>query len=238
MTWFSRLFAGQEAPGQALTARQQQLIAGWQQLPEADPRRSHYRCRYVVVDVEATGTDVTSDRVRAIAAQALVDGQIEFKDAFQLVLADVERGVDSAPSPAERPTPQMGVAGQSVEALIAFLQFVGKAPLVAYNAPFVARMIDNALAEHLGIKLGLPWIDLAWVLPDLFREADDVQGGLDGWLAHFGVESIDRHDALSDAFATAQLLQITIADAAHKGFDTPASLHALEKARRHLHQSG
>jgi DNA polymerase-3 subunit epsilon len=222
MTWFSRMFSGQQAPGQALTARQQQLIAGWQQLPEADLRRSHYRCRYVVVDVEATGTDVTSDRLRAIAAQALVDGQIDFKDAFQLVLADVERGV----------------AGQSVEALIAFLQFVGKAPLVAYNAPFVARMIDNALAEHLGIKLGLPWIDLAWVLPDLFRDADDAQGGLDGWLAHFGVDSIDRHNALSDAFATAQLLQITIAHAARKGFDTPASLHALEKARRHLHQSG
>lgn len=177
------MFSGQEAPGQALTARQQQLIAGWQQLPAADLRRSHYRCRYVVVDVEATGTDVTSDRLRAIAAQALVDGQIDFKDAFQLVLADVERGVDSAPSPAERPTPRLGVAGQSVEALIAFLQFVGKAPLVAYNAPFVARMIDNALAEHLGIKLGLPWIDLAWVLPDLFRDADDAQGGLDGWLA-------------------------------------------------------
>lgn len=238
MAWFSRLFSGQEAPGQALTARQQQLIAGWQQLPAADLRRSHYRCRYVVVDVEATGSNVSSDRLCAIAALALVDGQIDFKDAFQLVLPDVEQGVDSAPSPAERPTPQLGVAGQSVEALIAFLQFVGKAPLVAYNAPFVARMIDDALAEHLGIKLGLPWIDLAWVLPDLFRDADDAQGGLDGWLAHFGVDSIDRHNALSDAFATAQLLQIAIADAARKGFDTPASLHALEKARRHLHQSG
>jgi DNA polymerase III epsilon subunit-like protein len=62
-----------------------------------------------------------------------------------------------------------------------------------------------------------------------------------GWTA--GLHTLastasDRHDALSDAFATAQLLQIAIAHAARKGFDTPASLHALEKARRHLHQSG
>jgi hypothetical protein len=49
---------------------------------------------------------------------------------FSSLLADVEQGVDSAPSPAERPTPQMSrrSLGQSVEALIAFLQFVGKAP--------------------------------------------------------------------------------------------------------------
>jgi DNA polymerase-3 subunit epsilon len=64
------------------------------------------------------------------------------------------------------------------------------------------------------------------------------QGGWTPGLLHFGVDSIDRHNALSDAFATAQLLQITIAHAARKGFDTPASLRELEKARRHLHQSG
>jgi DNA polymerase III epsilon subunit-like protein len=106
MTWFSRIFSGQQTLGQALTARQQQLIAGWQHLPEADLRRSHYRCRYVVVDVEATGSNVTSDRLCSIAALALVDGQIDFKDAFQLLLADVEQGVGSAPSPAEQPTPE------------------------------------------------------------------------------------------------------------------------------------
>jgi DNA polymerase-3 subunit epsilon len=88
MTWFSRFFGLQGAPGQTLTARQQQLIAGWRQLPEPDLRRSHYRCRYVVVDVEATGIDVNSDRLCAIAALPLVDGQIDFKEAFRLLLAD------------------------------------------------------------------------------------------------------------------------------------------------------
>jgi DNA polymerase III epsilon subunit-like protein len=70
-------------------------------------------------------------------------------------------------------------------------------------------------------RLELPWIDLAWVLPDLFREVDAGPGRqIDAWLEHFGIASIERHDALSDAFATAQLLQITLAHAARKGFET------------------
>jgi DNA polymerase-3 subunit epsilon len=231
MTWFSRLFSGSEGTAQTLTAGQQQALATWQQLPAADWQRSHYRCRYVVVDVEATGSNVTSDRLRALAALSLVDGQIAFADAFQLALADADQ-------PADMPAAFPPLVGPSIDALIAFLQFVGKAPLVGYNVPFVARMIDQVLGERLGLRLEQPWIDLAWVLPDVFREAHEPQWRLDAWLLHFGVDSIERHNALSDAFATAQLLQITMAHAARKGFETAASLRELEKARRHLYQSG
>ena len=95
------------------------------------------------------------------------------------------------------------------------------------------------MGECLSVALRQPWIDLAWVMSDLFRDVgDDSQRGLDGWLAHFDIESIKRHDVVSDAYATAKLLQITIARAARKGFDSPSSLLDLEKARRHLHQSG
>jgi len=103
--------------------------------------------------------------------------------------------------------------------------------------PFVAAMVERVLAECLGIELALPWIDLEWVMPDLFRDIDSTQGRLDAWLTHFEIDSIHRHNAVSDAYATAQLLQVTIARGARKGFENPASLIELEKARRHLHQS-
>jgi len=99
-------------------------------------------------------------------------------------------------------------------------------------------MIERTLTEYLGIEWRLAWIDLAWVMPDLFRDVEHTGGGLDAWLDHFSIVSIRRHHAISDAYATAQLLQITIASGARKGFMTPASLLELEKARRHLHQSG
>lgn len=236
MTWFSRLFAGQSAPGVALTTRQQQCIAAWQQLPAPDLRRSHYRCRYVVVDVETSGINVRTDRLYTIGAVGLVDGQIDFRDTLQLILASAAPTSEAAAAAGDAvPAPVAGP--QAVEALIAFLQFVGKAPLVAYNVPFVAAMVERVLAEGLGIEFALPWIDLEWVMPDLFRDIDSTQGRLDAWLTHFEIDSIHRHNAVSDAYATAQLLQVTIARGARKGFETPASLLELEKARRHLHQS-
>lgn len=238
MSWFSRLFAGQEAVGVTLSAEQQHSLANWRQLPEPELRRSHYRSRYVVVDVEASGINVKTDHLRAIAALTVVDGQIRFRDAFQLRLADPKPVGDAAPPVDGGAGPVAGEGEPEVDALISFLHFVGKSPLVAYNVPFVAAMIEGELAARLGIDWALPWIDLAWVMPDLFRQVDQAQTGLDTWLDHFGIESIRRHDAVSDAYVAAQLLQIAIAAGARKGIETPAGLLELEKARRHMHQSG
>lgn len=249
--WFSRLFTGQEGRDSALTTKQQALIAGWRQLPEVDMSRSHYRSRYVLVDVETTARNLKGDRLVSIGALALVDGLINFQEAFHVALAyeapganavDGELSEANPPNTQNAPSPAPVIAAvPPVDALISFLGFAGKAPLVAYHSPLVGAMIERALFEHLGIGSAQPCIDLAWVLSDLFRDVSDLsatQGGLDAWLAHFGIANIQRHNAVSDAYVIAKLLQIAIARAARKGFDSPASLLELEKARRHLHQSG
>ncbi len=235
MSWFSRLLGARRISGEPLTARQEQFLAGWQQVPDADLRRSHYRCRYVVVDVEASGGDPGTARLRAIAAVAVVDGQISLHDAWRLVLQEPTAGVHAGSSREVAATESLA-ASSLVDELIAFLGFVGKAPLVAYDARFLRRLLQRTLAEHLGVRLRQPWLDLAWILPDLFREVVSGPEPLDAWLEHFGISSIRRHEALSDAFATAQLLQIAMAHAASKGFDTPARLRELARACRQMRQ--
>jgi len=236
MNWFSRFLRPAHDAGAALDARQEQLLADWRQLPDSDQRRSHYRSRYVVIDVAVSSGDAHAARLLAIAAVAVVDGHIAFQDAWQLLLPDAGQAPGAAASPPATAT-EVPADSPMVDGLLSFLGFVGKSPVVAHNARFIRRVMQRALAEYLGVRLRLPWLDLAWILPDLFREVDAGPERLDAWLEHFGIASIKRHDALSDAFATAQLLQIALAHAASKGFDTPASLRELEKARRHLHQS-
>jgi len=236
MNWFSRFLRPAHDAGAALDARQEQLLADWRQLPDSDQRRSHYRSRYVVIDVAVSSGDAHAARLLAIAAVAVVDGQIAFRDAWQLLLPDAGQAPGAASSPPATAT-EVPADSPMADGLLSFLGFVGKSPVVAHNARFIRRVMQRALAEYLGVRLRLPWLDLAWILPDLFREVDAGPEQLDAWLEHFGIASIKRHDALSDAFATAQLLQIALAHAASKGFDTPASLRELEKARRHLHQS-
>jgi len=208
----------------------------WHELPVADLRRSHYRTRYVVIDVETTACGARADRLLSLGALAVTDGVIDFSDALEVhlaePLADSEHTtITEAQTPAYLMPPG--------DALIAFLRFAGKAPLIAFHASWVSRVVESAVAEHLGFALRQPWIDLAWVMSDLFRDGPgSAAESLDKWLAHFDVESIQRHHVVSDAYAAAMLVQITIARAARKGFVSPSALLELEKARRHLYQSG
>lgn len=232
-TWFSKLFPGQDTPDLRLNADQQRLLADWSRLPPPDLGRSHRQSRYVVVDVELCSLDTRNERVLAIGALAVTDGLINFNDAFCVTLA-----TDDLPAEASAGGAPPSAVMPPTDALIALLQFAGKAPLVVYHAVFTAKRLERALSDQLRLEVPQPWLDLAWVMSDLFREVSDMDGHLDPWLDHFAIESIRRHDALSDAYDTARLLQIAIAKAARKGFDTPASLLDLEKARRHMHQDG
>ena len=220
-----------------LSDYQYQILEEWQQLPSADLNRFHNRGRYVVVDVETSGLNMRKDHLISIGAVALVNGQMDFNDAFQIVLRQEQISTHAN-------ILIHGIGGSAqiegvepAEALVLFLKYIGKAPLVAYHAFFDQSMIDKAMKKYLGIELGQTWIDLAWVLPDFFQFRADTRVPLDDWLLFFDIENILRHNAVSDAYATAKLLQVAIAAGIYKGADTPASFIKIEKARRWMFES-
>ena len=238
MRWLSRLFGGEVPREVPLTDSQQQAIAAWKQLPLPDASLPHQRSRYVVADVESSGLNLQKDRLISIGAVAVVNGVIDFNDAFEVVLRQ-----DNVSTNANILIHGIGGSAQRdgmdpAEALIAFLGYVGKSPLVAYHALFDQTMIANAMNEHLGLKFDQPWIDLAWVMPDIFRETIAEQVDLDDWLALFSIENIQRHNAVSDAFATAKLLQVAIARGAQRNALSPAGFMQIEKSRRWMRSAG
>ncbi len=235
MRWLKTLFGG-AANRVSLAPAEQEMIENWRRLPAADLSVMHEEQRYVVVDVETSGLNMKKDRLISIGAVALVAGRLDFNDAFQVVLRQEQvsthaniliHGISgSAQSAGVNP----------VEGLLAFLQYVGKSPLVAYHAFFDQSMIGKATREYLGMELAQPWIDLAWVLPDFFSFRGDANVALDDWLHHFGIESILRHNAVSDAYATAKLLQVAIAGGQQKGATSPVAFIRIEKARRWMQE--
>lgn len=235
MRWFKTLFGG-AANRVSLAPAEQEMIENWRRLPAADLSVMHEEQRYVVVDVETSGLNMKKDRLISIGAVALVAGRLDFNDAFQVVLRQEQvsthaniliHGISGSAQSA-------GV--DPVEGLLAFLQYVGKSPLVAYHAFFDQSMIGKATREYLGMELAQPWIDLAWVLPDFFSFRGDANVALDDWLHHFGIESILRHNAVSDAYATAKLLQVAIAGGQQKGANSPVAFMRIEKARRWMQE--
>ncbi len=231
MKWLKDLF-GKASSAVPLTAAQEEALAAWQKRPAEDMSRSHFRTRYIVVDVESSGLNMVRDSLISIGAVAVCEGVIDANDAFEVVLRQDEVSshenilIHGIGGSAQRE----GV--EPADALLAFLDYVGRAPLVAYHAEFDRAMIGRALREFLGKDLDLPWIDLAWVMPELFRELIDGQVVLDEWLQRFDIENILRHNAVSDAYATAKLLLIAQARAVTQGKDSAAVFMDIERARR------
>jgi len=199
------------------------VLDAWRLLPEVDLGQSHFSIRYVVVDVATAGLDSERDALLGIAGLGLEQGGIITPDdAFALDMATA----DSA------------LSGSQDRQIAAFLQFLGRGPLVTYQAPFVSDFLGQLLRERLGLEFEPEWIDLAWLLPDLFKEKIDGLVPMDDWLAAFGIEIPGRRDALADSVAIARLLQVALSRALIRGADTPGKLMDISRARRWLRPGG
>jgi len=218
----------------SLDAAQAATLERYRLLPEPDPAAALRTQRALVVDVEASGLDPLRDRLISIGAIGVRAGLAHHDDAFEVVLRQ------EAPSgEANILVHRIGASAQlegrdPAAGLLDFLAFAGKAPLVAFHAAFDRILIERATTAALGMKARNRWLDLALVVPALFPDQPEPKRGLDDWLQRFGIENYDRHNALADAFATAQLLLVAIAEADRQGFVTWAQLSRLQESQRWL----
>lgn len=202
MNWRARLFPGRPD----LTPAQATRLAAWR--ARAVPRHDLPMddSRYVVVDVESSGLDPTRDRLIAIGAVAVDRGRIGLGDSFEIVLQQSEAS--------ERDNILIhGIGGMvqragtpPVEALLAFLDFIGKDPLIAFHVAFDRTLIARALKRFLGLAFDHAWADLACVAPALEPRVARTTRTLDDWTQAYHIRNYARHNALADALTTAELL--------------------------------
>lgn len=230
----ARWFGGQPQ----LTAQQQQRLSAWKDLPHTalDAPFSGSRC--VVVDVETSGLNLHKDRLISIGAIAVINGQIALGDSFYVVLQQATisnkenillHGIGNAAQAEGIPAP---------DALLSFLDFLGKDPLIAFHVTFDQTMIRRAMREYLGITFRHPWLDMAYVMPALNPALAAQHRSLDDWIAHFDIHNDARHNALADALATAQLFQVALAQARRKNIADFKCMLDLEKAQRWVSSTG
>lgn len=218
----------------ALDEARSAALQGYLRIPRPDPDVVLRAQRVVVVDVEASGLDPLHDRLISIGAIGVRAGLAHHDDAFEVVLRQ------EAPS-GEANILVHGIGGvaqleghDSAAGLLDFLAFAGKAPLVAFHADFDHALIERATMAALGIKPDNRWLDLALLAPALFPDQPDGERTLDHWLRRFGIENYERHNALADALATAQLLLVALAEAGRQGLTTWAQLARLQEGQRWL----
>ncbi len=174
--------------------------------------------RWVVVDTETSGLDPERDRLLAIGAVAVDDGGIVLDDSFEIVLKG-ERSGDAANIVVHGIGHGAQAAGTPVPAaLAAFRDWAADAPRVGFHTDFDRKVLLVAFAGAGMPVDDRPWLDLAPLAAALVPEAYRYGGrSLDDWLAAFGIECTIRHNAASDALATAELLLRLRALAAKQG---------------------
>jgi len=216
----------------ALTPEQKHRLESWRKLPRPALSDPLLASRCVVVDVETSGLNLIEDRLISIGAVAMVNGRIDLGDSFSVVLQQK--------TVSERSNILLhGIGGTAqregqppADALLSFLEYLGHSPLVAFHVTFDETMIRRALRDFLGFNFKHPWLDLAYLMPALNVALASKNRSLDDWVNTFNIRIDSRHDALADALATAQLLQVAQRQAVQRKGLTFASLRDLEKAQR------
>ena len=228
-TWFT-------GRGPALTHSQLERLRALREPAELD-ERSLRQQRFVVLDLETSGLNMRRDQVLSIGAVVIDNGAIDLSQQFECTLqrdghqasastlihgiapSEVARGVDPA------------------EALLDFMEFVGSSPLLAFHAEFDQRMLARALKQHLGYRLQHNFFDVAEIAPLLCPQSRIRQGGLDEWVAEFGLQVHQRHNASADALVTAELALMLFSKARRQGIDSLVELERQLASRRRRQQA-
>jgi len=233
MNWFRRWL--RRAP--VLTPEEGVAISKYREA--SPPLSAHviHDTRFVVLDVETSGLDPYRDRLLSIGAVTVHDGTVALSDAFEVVLRQ-----DVASDPPNILVHGIGgsmqLSGREARvALLEFIAYAGRAPLVGYHVDFDRVMIVRALQGAFGIQPLNDWLDLARILPALFPHLARRGRGLDFWLSQFSIDNFSRHDAMADALATAQLLQVALPQGRVAGLTTYGDLKRLEKNQRWLERT-
>ncbi|WP_434606316.1 3'-5' exonuclease [Pseudomonas sp. R1-7] len=219
MSLFSWLRPVQPTLPEALQQRLEALPVA-AQLTECSLREQ----RWVVVDLETTGLNLNKDQVLSIGAVVIEDGAIDFSQQFERTLqCDKQKLGPSVLIHGLAPS-AIAAGSDPAEALLAFMEFVGDSPLLAFHAPFDSHMLGRALKDYLGYRLQHPFLDVADLAPMLCPQAHIRQAGLDDWIDWFKLQVFDRHNASADALATAELALILFSRARQKDIHSPLDL--------------
>lgn len=233
MNWIGRWLSGRAS----LPAAAKERLEAWRALPEPDLAAAALEGRYAVVDVESSGLNVRSDRLIAIGAVVIEASRIPLDAGFSVVLRQ-ESASDDANILVHRIGGSAQIDGaEPVEALLDFLDYIGKSPLAGYHSPFDEIMIAKASRRYLGEPFRRSWIDLAYLAPALCTDMAAKTVGLDAWVGAFGITNAARHNALADALATAQLLLALCDRAAEQGIRTQLNLKKLADSQGWLERS-
>lgn len=215
-----------------LGADARRRVADWMRLSNEKASVPLSKARFIVVDTETSGLDVRKDTLLSIGACIVSGGRVCIAENFyREIRQESVSGTDNILLHGIGQAAQLA-GEQEAEALSSFLEFAGKHPFVAFNAPFDHQFLSAAMRKYLGVRFKPQWVDLAQ-LPKAMYPVDSLERlTLDDWLERFSIVHLERHNALADAYCTAQLLMVMLKKAEIEGY---SNVRGLLRAQTNYH---
>jgi DNA polymerase-3 subunit epsilon len=186
--------------------------------------------RWVVVDVETSGMNISADELISIGAVGMLGGRVVPGDSLEIVVRQ-----NAASSRENILVHGVGAHAQlngtdPTRAVRAFLDHVGQSPLIAFHAPFDRAFLARVVKLYVNQPFDNPWLDLAELAPALDPKAR--LRSLDEWLGRYGITVSVRHSAVADAFATALLMARLLPESRRQGARDYAAMQQLARQAR------
>lgn len=227
-------------------SRKTKLNAGLPRTPPPDPGLPIGEIRFVVLDTELTGLDRKKDAIVSVGAVRMKGGRIEMGQTFyQLVNPNKE--MKAASVIVHEITPSEVLEKPEIGLVLAeFLTFCNHDVLVGHFINMDLAFINRELKETLGRTLENPALDTMSLAHWL--KWNDPDQGPDGFSAknfelyelakELGIPVQGAHNALMDAFMTAQVLQRLLPRLEQGGVKTQGELLKVGDPKRKLQGQG
>lgn len=163
----------------------------------------------VSVDCETTGLDPRRDEIITVAAIKIRGDRILASQTFQAVVRPRVAIAEAAIKVHGLREIDVAAARPMKEIMPDLLRFIGGRPLVGYYIDFDIAMLNNHVAELLGIHLPNPRIEVSRLYYD--RKYGDAPPGTQvdltfaNILRDLNLPLFNQHDAFSDALMTAMI---------------------------------
>ena len=167
--------------------------------------------RFVVLDTETSGLNVTADRMLSLALFEVVNGQILVESRRRWTIC--QPGISTTPATAIHGIlPSETRTGTDEKQVIEeLLPILTGAIVVGHHTRFDARMIHEAMMRHFKTRFSNRILDTALIAMNQLTPfhqtgyANQRPPSLDEICAHFDLPVFGRHTAECDAFLTAQV---------------------------------
>ena len=190
--------------------------------------------RLVVFDLETTGLNPSRALMISAGAVVVEAGAVALGQGFRRHLLQARVSSNQATLAHRLTADDLAAAESPQQVLPQLLRFIADSPCFAYHAEFDRKVLDRACRAHLKQRFDHAVIDVADLLLWLHPELGPQPPSLDACLKFLRISVIDqqRHDALTDAALTAQVLIVLLNQAREREPRTVGDLQcALARSR-------